>query len=52
MDYTVSKLKTIENKFLGLGYSIDEVKDIENRNNSISIQDKIENLIFESVNLN
>lgn len=52
MDYTVNKLKEIENKFLSLGYSIDKIKEIENRNVSISIQDKIENLLFESTNLN
>lgn len=52
MDYTLNKLKEIENKFLKLGYSEKEIETIENKNNSTSIQDKIENLIFESTTLN
>lgn len=51
MNYTLAKLKEIENKFLKLGYSMEEIEQIEKRNNSISLQDKIENLIFESTNI-
>ncbi|WP_252251171.1 hypothetical protein [Clostridium sp. VAP52] len=51
MDYTLSKLKEIENKFIKLGYSKKEIEIIENKNNGTSLQDKIENLIFESTNL-
>ena len=49
MDYTVSKLKEIENKFLKLGYSEKAIEMIKNKNSAVSIQDKIENLIFELV---